>query len=215
MQSFFYGTIHGFTPSVPFSKLHRALTDDKIDCALEKGNSNENFKYYFSSLRRKNLNRVILAQLNINSIRNKFNLLAEGIKGKVDVLMISETKIDETFPSRKFYVKGFSSPYRLDRNCYGGGILVYVREDFPSKLIEMNSSVESISIELNLRKKKWLVYGSYNANNCNICDHLRSFGKSLDTLQIMITCFLWGTLTQKKLTFILRISAIFISWKTW
>ena len=97
MQSFFYGTIHGFTPSVPFSKLHRTLTDDKIDCALEKGNSNENFKYYFSSLRRKNLNRVILAQLNINSIRNKFDLLAEGIKGKVDVLMISETKIDETF----------------------------------------------------------------------------------------------------------------------
>ena len=143
-----------------FSKLHRTLTDDKIDCALEKGNSNENFKYYFSSLRRKNLNRVILAQLNINSIRNKFNLLAEEIKGKVDVLMISETKIDETFPSRKFYIKGFSSPYRLDRNCYGGGILVYVREDFPSKLIEMNSSVKSISIELNLRKKKWLVYGS-------------------------------------------------------
>ena len=143
-----------------FSKLHRTLTDDKIDCALEKGNSNENFKYYFSSLRRKNLNRVILAQLNINSIRNKFNLLAEDIKGKVDVLMISETKIDETFPSRKFYIKGFSSPYRLDRNCYGGGILVYVREDFPSKLIEMNSSVKSISIELNLRKKKWLVYGS-------------------------------------------------------
>ena len=58
-----------------------------------------------TSLRRKNLNRVILAQLNINSIRNNFNLLAEGIKGKVDVLMISETKIDETFCSRQFYIE--------------------------------------------------------------------------------------------------------------
>ena len=76
------------------------MTDDKTDCASEKGNNSENFKYYLSSLRRKNLNRVILAQLNINSIRNKFHLLAEGIKGKVDVLMISETKIDESFPSR-------------------------------------------------------------------------------------------------------------------
>ena len=72
------------------------LTDDKTDCALEKGNSNENFKYNLSSLRRKNINRVILAQLNVNSIRNKFDLLAEGIKGKVDVLRISEIKIDET-----------------------------------------------------------------------------------------------------------------------
>ena len=120
--------------------------------------------------------------MNINSIRNKFDPLAKGIKGKVDVLMISETKIDETFPSRQFYTEGFTPPYRLDRNCHGGGILVYVREDIPSKLIEMNSSVESISIELNSRKKKWLVNCPYNANNSNICDYLRSLGKSLDTL---------------------------------
>ena len=42
--------------------------------ALEKGNSNENVKYYLNSLRRNNLNRVILAQLNINSMGNKFDL---------------------------------------------------------------------------------------------------------------------------------------------
>ena len=46
----------------------------------------------------------------------------------------------------------------------------------------MNSSVENISIELNLSKKKWLVNCSYKANNSNIRDHLRSLGKSLDTL---------------------------------
>ena len=132
------------------------MTDDRIDCALEKGDSNKNFKYYLSSLRRKNLNRVILAQLKINSIRNKFDLLAKGIKGMVDVLMVSETKIDETFPSRQFYIEGFTPPYRLDGNCHRGGILVYVREDIPSKLIEMNNSIESISIELNLRWLAWL-----------------------------------------------------------
>ena len=80
-------------------------------------------------------------------------------------------------PSRKFYIKGFTPPYRLDRNCHGGG-LVYVRDYIPSKLIEMKSSVESISIELKLRKKNWLVNCSYNANNSSICDHLRSLGKS-------------------------------------
>ena len=45
----------------------------------------------------------------------------------------------------------------------------------------MNSSVESTSIKLNWRKKKWLVNFYYNANNSNICDQLRSLGKSLDT----------------------------------
>ena len=90
------------------------MTDDKIDCILEKGNSNENFQYYLNSLRRKNLNRVILAKVNINSIRNKFGLTVEGIKRKVDVLMISETKIDETFSDRQFYIEAFTPPYKFD-----------------------------------------------------------------------------------------------------
>ena len=128
-------------------------------------------------------------------------------------LMISESKIDETFPSRQFYIESFTPPYRLYQNCHVGGILAYVREDIPFKLIEMNSSIESISVELNLRKRKWLVNCSCNANNGNICDHLRSLGKSLNILltQIMMKCFLWGTLMQKKLTFILRNSVIYIS----
>ena len=188
--------------------IRNKLTDDKMDC----GDSNENFKYYLSSLRRKNLNRVILAQVNINSMWNKFDLLAEGIKGKVDVLMISETKIDATFLSRQFYVEEFIPPYRLDWHSHGWGILVYVRENIPSKLIEMNSSVESISIELNLREKKWLVNCPYNANNSNICDHLRSLRKSLDTLLTNYDkVFLMGDFNAEELTFILRISVICIS----
>ena len=97
-------------------------------------------------------------------------------------MIISETKINETFPSRQFYIEGFTPPYRFDRNCHGGGILVYARDDIASKLIEKNSSVESICIELNLRKKMWVINCTYNASNSNICDHLRNLGKSLETL---------------------------------
>ena len=43
--------------------------------------------------------------------------------------MISKTKIDDTFP------QGFSTPYRLDRDSNGGGILLYVMDDIPSNLI--------------------------------------------------------------------------------
>ena len=64
----------------------------------------------------------------------------------------------------------------------GDGILVYARDDIASKLIEKNCSVESISIELNLRKKMWVINCTYNASNSNICDHLRNLGKSLETL---------------------------------
>ena len=56
------------------------------------------------SLRKDNLNKLIFAHLNINSIQNKFELLSEQIKG--NVLMISETKIDDSFPVGQFLKKG-------------------------------------------------------------------------------------------------------------
>ena len=37
--------------------------------------------------------------------------------------MISETKIDESFPKGNFLMEGFSTPYRLDCNSKGGEII--------------------------------------------------------------------------------------------
>ena len=34
--------------------------------------------------------------------------------------MISETKIDESFPKGNFLIDGFSTPYRIDRDSKGG-----------------------------------------------------------------------------------------------
>ena len=82
-------------------------------------------------IRIKNLNRIVLAHLNINSLRNKFDLLADQIKGNVDVLAILETKLDDSFPAGQFEIPGYAPPLRLDRNQNGGGILVFVREDIP------------------------------------------------------------------------------------
>ena len=35
--------------------------------------------------------------------------------GNVDILMVTETKIDESFPTSQFFISGFTSPYRFDR----------------------------------------------------------------------------------------------------
>ena len=91
-----------------------------------------------NSLRKDNLNKLIFAHLNINSIRNQFELISEQIKGNADVLMISEKKVDHSFPVGQFLIEGFCIPYSLDRNLKGGGILLYVREDIPSNLITIN-----------------------------------------------------------------------------
>ena len=49
--------------------------------------------------------------------------------------MISETKIDDSFPVGNFIIEGFSTPYRLDHDSNGGGIMLYVREDISSNLL--------------------------------------------------------------------------------
>ena len=53
-------------------------------------------------------NLVILAHLNINSLRNKFDILTNQIEGNVDVMVISETKLDDSFPEIQFKIPGYS-----------------------------------------------------------------------------------------------------------
>ena len=45
------------------------------------------------NVRSKNPNRLIIPQLNINSLRNKFDSLVETLHSNVDILSISETKM--------------------------------------------------------------------------------------------------------------------------
>ena len=120
-----------------------------------QNNGNEFFVEKLKSLLIANLNRAIITQININSIRNKFDALVNGDRGNVDILMISETKTDYSFTTRQFLIEGYTAPYHLDTNSVVGGVLVYFREEIPSKLIPANfQNREGFFLEINVRKKK-------------------------------------------------------------
>ena len=53
-------------------------------------------------------------------------------------------------------IKGFKAPYRQDRNRAGGGLLLFVREDVPSRILnpKTKTDTETFSVEVNLRKRK-------------------------------------------------------------
>ena len=106
--------------------------------------------------------KLIIAYLNINSIRNKFDSFSFMVENNVDILLISETKLDDSFPSCQSIVRGFSMPYRYDRNSMGGGLLQYIRDDIPNKLLkhDLGTNVENLSVEINLRKRKSFFNGS-------------------------------------------------------
>ena len=68
--------------------------------------------------------------------------------------LISKTKLDESFPPSQFLLDGYSVPFRSDRDGNGGGILLFIREYIPSKLLLMNKNIEGFFVETNLRNKK-------------------------------------------------------------
>ena len=49
---------------------------------------------------------------------------------------VSETKLDKSFPLSQFKINGFSLPYRHDRNRHGGGVMIFVRDELPSKQLK-------------------------------------------------------------------------------
>ena len=118
----------------------------------------------FKEIRTQNFN-VIIDNLNINSLAFKFDELRLLVTGIFDILIISETKLVDTFPLSQFHIEGFSTPCRLDRNRNGVGIIIYIKEDTPSKIVTKHclpKDIEALLIELNFRKCKWLLCGFYH-----------------------------------------------------
>ena len=79
----------------------------------------------------KEFDKIVVCHLNINSIKNKFDFLAHQIKRNNDILMISETKFNEIFLPTNFYWMATVS-FSVSMG------MVVVREDIPSKYIEIN-----------------------------------------------------------------------------
>ena len=44
----------------------------------------------------------------------------------IDVLVITEAKLDDSFPTSQFLMTGFAEPFRLDQDRNGGGVMIYI-----------------------------------------------------------------------------------------
>ena len=113
----------------------------------------------------------------------------------IDVFLISETKIDDSFPEAQFLYDGYSKPHRKDRTLGGGGLLMYINENIPSRILNAHiipNDVEIMCVEMNLRKQKWILLGIYRPPSMNekyFYDHLSRvvdyYTKTYDRIVIM------------------------------
>ena len=135
------------------------------------------------ALKLSNLNRLIIASININSIKNKFDSFKLWVKGNIDIIVVTETKLDDSFTKQQFAIEGYHLPYSRHRDVTGGGVMIFVREDIPCREIinnHVSENMEGIFLEISTRKQKWLLFGGYCNNKANIVTFLDTLGPILD-----------------------------------
>ena len=159
-----------------FSPTESDATDDEND---------PDYDDIIKEIRNNRPNDLFLAYLNVNSLRHKVIDLRDRLKTvSVDVLGIAETKLDHPFPNAQFNIDGYRL-FRKDRNQHGGGLLAYVCADIPCRQIRTldTNSTESITLELQLSRKKYIIVVAYKPPN--VANH--SFTAEMTTLLDKVT----------------------------
>ena len=183
--------LHNLTQPAVVEQIKTDLIDPKIVSFSATQNSNlitqiENNmdpKEIMECLKIKHRDRPIIAHLNINFLDPKFEPLRDIIKDNVDILLVSETKINESYPEGRFFIEGYKEPIRLDRNKNGGGLMFFIHDDLECKEIKSHKlpkKTEGTFLKLTIRNTKWLIFGGYNPKKENIKNFLDQIGKELD-----------------------------------
>ena len=128
-----------------------------------------------------NANNTVIAHLNINSFRNKL-VFVEDIMKLSDVFLVSESKLGHTFSSNQFRINGYRI-FRLDRNRFGSGLILFINENVPGKPLQEHihlSNFEVIAIEFYQNNQKWLLLGLYKPPNQKTSDFIPNLSLILD-----------------------------------
>ena len=106
-------------------------------------------KFNLKKMQESSASKLIVGHLNIDSIRNKFEFFEDVINRNLDIVLLLETKLNDSFPSAVINFKRYGVPYRFDRNSKDGGLLFFIREDIFSKFLTPRSecNFESIRVE--------------------------------------------------------------------
>ena len=93
-------------------------------------------------------------------MRNKFSRLQQNVLSKTDILVLSKTKTDDSFPDSQFFTEDFKM-YRKERTKTGGGLLLYVNENLPGKIIDsykFKGNSKIILLEFSVSNKSGYCY---------------------------------------------------------
>ena len=107
---------------------------------------------------------------NINSITaegrlEELSIVCDTIK--VDVLILTESKLSETIPTNIVTISGYHEPLRRDRTRHGGGVLVYISESltYEHKTELQSEKFEHIWADIRVKEKLYSINAFYRPPN--------------------------------------------------
>ncbi|MCG8048538.1 MAG: reverse transcriptase domain-containing protein [Candidatus Thiodiazotropha endolucinida] len=124
---------------------------------------------------------IKIAHVNINSIRNKVDLLYTELHD-YDIICVSETKLNPSISTSDLEINGFYPPVRKDRQSNnGGGLIIYIKRNilFKQRLDLENRDIENIWIEITCLNKTFLAGLFYRPPN-SLSDYWNSFENNID-----------------------------------
>ena len=128
-------TINFQSNNEPSTNLNPKFNEDPISVLIMK-------------LKVKNGDKPVIDHLNINFLEPKFASLNSLIKNNVGILLVSETKLNDTFPSGQFLIEGYAKPIRLGSNCHGGEFLFFIRDNLPCRELLSNKLPKNMKLFL-------------------------------------------------------------------
>ena len=81
-------------------------------------------------------------------------------QGKVDILVLTKPKLENSFPTNQFMIDRYLKPFRLNRNRNGEGLLEILCKEL--KYHSFAEDLGGIFIKINSIKCKWLLFTAYH-----------------------------------------------------
>lgn len=121
------------------------------------------------------ISNLNICHVNINSIPSKIDELSVFVnENNVDILMASETKLDDSVHPSRYELSDFHTPYLNNRNRDGGGTAIYTRNNLAVKRLH----------DLELEGEDWVwAKVSQNGKSIVICSLYLPPGLTVDRLE--------------------------------
>ena len=122
------------------------------------------------------VNNFNIVHYNINSITaaDRLDQLSDICSLlNLDILIITESNLDNTIPTNMITLPGYHEPLQRDRNRHGGGVLIYIAEHliFNQKENLQSKNYEHIWVDIKIKNAIFAINALYRPPNESVESH--------------------------------------------